>query len=381
MHITPWQPPTNTPMIDELRRRLAAARWPDEVVADWRQGTARQPLRTLIDHWQDTYDWQAGAARLAALPHCRAEIDGFGLHFLHYKGRGPSAQPLLLMNGWPSSFVEYTHLAPMLADPAAHGADAALAFDVIIPAHPGFGYSDKPRAPGQVQTEVLFHRLMTEGLGYRSYLAAGTDLGAGVATRMALRYPHAVRGIHLSAVVDPPLVGAAPALTEAERAYSVAVREWNDQQGAYLHLQATRPQTIAYALNDSPVGLASWILEKFRLWSDAGADMFATFPLDMLVDNLNLYWSTQSIGSSMRYYYDSRHLRAPLQVTDRVAVPSAICMWPGDLVVAPREWAQRFYNVQHYIVQPRGGHFPAWEQSELYARDLRAFGTAINRGQ
>lgn len=368
----PWVRPFDPGFASDLRHRIGMTRWSDEVASDWSYGTAQQTLRKLADHWAAKYDWDKAEKRLNALPHFSAEVDGLTLHFLHFKARAPGAQPLLLMNGWPSSFVEYSKLAPMLANPGAHGASEDLAFDVVIPAMPGFGYSSRPTQANRVQTSELFHRLMTEGLGYSSYVAAGTDIGAGVATRMALAYPHAVRAIHISAVVDPPLDDQSLPLTQDERNYQQKLKTWNANEGAYMHLQGTRPQTAAYALNDSPVGLASWILEKFRYWSDAGEDLFAVFPADMLVDNLNIYWSTQTIASSMRYYYEARHFRPPIKPGQRVLAPTAVCMWPHDLVVAPRSWASRFYNVQQYVVQPRGGHFPAWEQPELYAADLRA---------
>lgn len=377
MKITPWQPPSDETTIADLRRRLADTRWSDEVVADWSYGTAQQPLRELIWHWQSGYDWAAASARLRALPHFRAEIDGFGVHFLHFKGRGPAPQALLLMNGWPSSFVEYGKLAAMLADPARHGGSDADAFDVVIPAHPGFGYSDRPTRPNQVDAVDLFHRLMTEGLGYTTFIASGTDIGAGVATRMALKYPASLRAIHISALTDPPLTAASPPLNEAERAYQQRLQKWRDDDGAYQHLQSTRPQTLAYALNDSPVGLASWVLEKFRLWSDAGPNLFDVFPKDMLIDNLNLYWSTQTIASSMRYYYEARHFRVPLRPDQRVTVPTAVTMWPRDLVVGPKDWAERFYDVRHYSVQQQGGHFPAWENPDAYAKELQKLLTSI----
>ena len=342
------------------------------MIDDWRQGTAPAPLRELVDYWQTAYDFEAAAARISALPHYRASIDGVDLHFLHFKGTGSAPQPLLLTNGWPSSFVEYTKLAPLLVD------GDGLTFDVVIPAHPGYGYSSRPAAPDPAGSTTLFHRLMTEGLHYTNYIVSGTDIGAGVATRMALAYPDAVRGLHIAAVVDPPLDATSAPLTEEELAYQRQVQRWSADEGAYLHLQATRPQTVAYALNDSPVGLASWILEKFHYWSDAGPDLWAVFPREMLVDNLNIYWSTQTIASSMRLYYDTRHLRAPLQPGDRVTVPTAVCMWPRDLVLAPEAWARRFYNVRRYTVQSRGGHFPAWEQPALYAADLRAFAAMLD---
>lgn len=369
----PWVRPFDSGFASDLRNRIGMTRWSDEVVSDWSYGTSQSTLRKLVDHWAAKYDWAKAEKRINALPHFRTEIDGLTLHFLHFKAKTAGAQPLLLMNGWPSSFVEYTKLAPMLANPGAYGAPEDLAFDVVIPAMPGFGYSSRPTQANQVQTVEVYHRLMTEGLNYTSYIAAGTDIGAGVATRMALAYPEAVRAIHISAVADPLLDDQSLPLTQEEREYQKRLMTWNANEGAYMHLQGTRPQTAAYALNDSPTGLASWLLEKFRYWSDAGEDLFSVFPADMLVDNLNIYWSTQTIASSMRYYYEARHFRPPFKPGERVSVPTAVCMWPRDLVVAPRSWAGRFYNVQQYAVQPRGGHFPAWEQPELYAADLRAF--------
>jgi microsomal epoxide hydrolase len=371
--ISPWVHPFDPSFAPDLRQRIGLTRWSDEVAGDWSYGTSQQTLRRLVTHWADGYDWNEASQRLNALPHFRAEIDGFIIHFLHLKGKSTAPQPLLLMNGWPSSFVEYGRLAPMLTDPVAYGGQADSDFDVVIPALPGFGYSERPTTPNQVQTVELFHRLMTDGLHYQSYIAAGTDIGAGIATRLALAYPQSVRGIHVSAVVDPPSADTSPALTAEETAYQRSVKKWTTEEGAYQHLQSTRPQTAAYALNDSPAGLASWIVEKFRYWSDAGAELFDVFPVDMLIDNLNVYWSTQTIGSSMRYYYESNHFRAPFTAGDYVSVPTAICMWPRDLVVAPEAWAKRFYNVQRYSVQSHGGHFPAWEQPELYAADLRVF--------
>ena len=373
VRIARWPAPFDPSFAPDLLQRLDRTRWPDEVAGDWTYGTAQAPLRELVEYWRAGYDWPGAAARINALPHFRATIDGFDLHFLHIQGKGDAPQPLLLLNGWPSSFIEYGRLAAMLADPAAHGAGPAAAFDVVIPAHPGFGYSGRPAAPNQVQQTALLHRLMSEGLGYVRYMVSGTDFGAGVATRMALAYPDAVQGIHISAVVDPPLSPDAPPRTATELAYLDSVQKWSADEGAYLHLHATRPQTAAYALNDSPVGLASWILEKFHFWRERKRSVFDVFPPDMLTDNLNIYWSTQTIASSMRYYYESRHFRAPLKTGDRVSVSTAVCMWPGDLVTAPREWAERFYNVRQYTLQPQGGHFPAWEQPALYAADLRAF--------
>ena len=366
------------PLREDLERRLAEVRWSDAVTTDWQYGTNRKFLQALINHWRSGYDFDAAEQRLNALPQYRATIDGFVLYYRILKGRGPEARPLLLMNGWPSSFVEYGKLAPRLADPAAFGGSPEDAFDVVIPALPGFGLSDRPTRPDQVNTEDLFHALMTRHLGYARYIASGTDIGAGIAARLALKHPDTVRGIHVSAVVDPPLTANSPPLTEAEKAYQARSSRWEAEEGAYEHLQYTKPQTLAFALADSPVGLASWIVEKFFSWSDHGEDLLQVFPADMLIDNLMVYWSTETIGSSMRYYYEAAHFRLPFRPGDHVRVPTALCMWPKELVVVPKEWAERFYNVQQYTVQLHGGHFPGWEQPDAYAHDLQAFARLLD---
>ena len=396
--VAPFRIPVDLAAWDDLRARLARTRWGDVVTDDWRYGTRRATLEALVDHWRYRYDWPARAAALNALPHYRAVVDGFGVHFLHLRGQrpagrepagaltgAPAPRPLLLLNGWPSSFVEYTRLAPRLADPARFGGDPADACDVVIPALPGFGFSDRPTRPDQVRAVDLFHRLMTAGLGYDRYLAVGTDIGAGVATRLALAHPDAVAGIHVATVVDPPLGPDAPPLTPAERAYRAQVDRWHDEEGAYEALQSTRPQTLAFALADSPAGLASWVVEKFYAWSDRTAgdgtggdeDLFAVFPPEVLLDTIMVYWISGTIGSSMRAYYEARHFRPPLRATDRVRVPTAVAMFPRDLVTAPREWAERFYDVRRYTAFPRGGHFPAWEVPDAYGADLAAFARAL----
>jgi pimeloyl-ACP methyl ester carboxylesterase len=367
-------------MTADLRRRLSQAVWNDAVTDDWRYGTRKAFLTAIIEYWRDRYDVPMAAARLNSLPHRRAEIDGFGVHYLHFRGQGANPKPLLLMNGWPSSFVEFTRLAPRLASPVAHGDLGQDSFDVVVPALPGFGYSDKPSRPFEVDPVVLFHKLMTEHLGYSRFLAAGTDIGAGVATRLGLRYPESVEGIHVASVADPPLTAQSRSLSEAERDYLRRGQRWDDEEGAYQHLQSTRPQTAAFALADSPVGLASWILEKFYFWSDHEGDLFSVFSPDMLLDNLMVYWATNTIGSSMRHYYDSRHYRTALRPDDRVTVPTAVCMWPKDLVFVPRAWAERLYNVRQYSTPARGGHFPALEATEAYAADLRAFVSVLSTG-
>lgn len=361
--IAPFEIPFSQAVVDDLERRLDATRWADSVTSDWSLGTNEGFLRELAGHWRRSYDWGARVLALNRLPHFRARIDGFGLHFLRFRGLGPKPLPLLLMNGWPSSFLEYQRLAPRLIE-------GEPSFEVVIPALPGFGFSDPPAGPYQVEPAELFPRLMT-ALGHERFMVAGTDIGSGVATRIALRHPGRVLAAHVSAVAPKPLAPGAPPPSPAEFDYQARVAAWMRDEGGYQAIQSSRPQTLAFALADSPVGLASWIVEKFRAWSDCGGDIASVFPLETLIDNLMVYWTTNTIGSSIRYYYEGARLRPPLKPDDFVSVPTAVAMWPRDIALAPRELAERLYNVQRYTLFPRGGHFPAWEAPDLYADDLR----------
>jgi len=374
---TPFAVRLDDALVADLRGRLARTRWSDAVTDDWSYGTAAPFLRALVHHWGAGYDFAAAQDRLNAWPQFRADVGGFGIHYVHLRAPGPRRRPLLLMNGWPSSFVEYRRLAPMLADPAAHGGAAEDAFDVVMPALPGFGFSDRATRPDQLWPEDAFHRLMRDHLGHERYLASGTDIGAGVAARLALKYPASLQGIHVSALADPPLAPDAPPLTDAERAHQARAARWAAEEGAYAHVQQTRPQTLAFALADSPAGLAGWITEKFHGWTDHGGDLLSVFPADVLLDNLTVYWATATIGSSMRAYHEHGRFRAPLRPGERVAVPTAVCLWPKDLAAPPREWAERLHDVRQYTTQARGGHFPAWEAPEAYARDLRLFARTL----
>lgn len=356
--------------LGDLKQRLRTARWADAIGDDWSEGTDEHFLRSFIAYWRDDYDWESRVAGLNMLPHYRATIDGFGVHFLHFRSRHKNARPLLLMNGWPSSFIEYLRLVPLLIQEHP-------AFHVIIPALPGFGFSDRPRRPCEVEPVELFRELMEE-LNYDRFFVAGTDIGAGIATRMALRYGTRIIGAHVGSALERPRRPGDVPTSVAELAYRERARLWHRDEGAYQSLQSSKPQTLAFALADSPVGLASWILEKFRGWSDCRGNPATVFPLQTLADNLTIYWMTNTIGSSLRHYYDAERLQPPLRSEDYVRVPTAVAMFPKDVGVAPREFAERLYNVTRYTVFERGGHFPAWEQPELYAADLRAFAESLN---
>lgn len=364
-------------VLDDLRARLARTRWPDEVPgAGWAYGTNLAYLLELVEYWQTTFDWRRLERTINTFAHFRATIDGIGLHFIHQRGRGPAPLPLILTHGWPGSFLEMLKIIPLLADPGAHGGDPADAFDVVVPSLPGYGFSDPlPRQeirPSQA-IAALWARLMTEVLGYGRFGAHGGDIGAGVTTRLGLSFPDQLVGIHLTAVTEPYLGPGAPALSPAEQAYRALVERWDDEEGAYSHIQSTRPQTLAYGLNDSPAGLAAWIVEKFRAWSDCAGEVERRFSKDELLANVTLYWVTQTINSSIRLYYDSRHHSNPLGQGDRVTVPTGVALTREEVAHAPREWAERTYNLQRWVELPRGGHFTALEEPELLAQEIRHF--------
>ena len=367
--ISPFEIPWDPEIVADLDRRLRATRWPDAVTTDWSQGTEEGFLAKLMAYWERDYTWSERRSALNRLPHFRATIDGLGVHFLHFHGRDRNAIPLLLMNGWPSSFVEYQRLAPLLVR-------GEPSFDIVIPAPPGFGFSDRPTRPYQVRPVNLYAKLMTT-LGYDRFMVSGTDFGAYFATQLALDYPDRVLGIHVSIVEEKPAPVGAPPPTSAELAFKAGNEIWDRDEGGYQAIQVSRPQTLAVGLADSPAGLASWIVDKFRAWSDCGGDVLSVFPAETLVDNLMVYWITNTIASANRYYYEGSHSHSRLTSASFVRVPTAVAIWPHDVPLPPRELAERLYNVRRYTVFARGGHFPAWEEPELYAEDLRQFAISV----
>jgi len=366
----------------DLRARLGRTRWPDELPnAGWDYGTSLAYLKDLTAYWQNGFDWRAQERQLNSLPHFRTTIDGQGVHFIHLRSAAPASIPIVLTHGWPSTFFELLDLVPLLTDPIRCGAAPVDAFDVVIPSLPGFGFSDPPRRRGftSMDTAELWMKLMTGVLGYGRFAAHGGDVGAGVTSRLGLRYPDRLIGIHVSAVVRPEIGSGDPPLTEAEKDYLQLNDEWEREENGYGHIQETRPQTLAYGLNDSPVGLAAWIVEKYRAWSDCGGDIARRFTPDQLLTNVTLYWMTQTINSSMRHYYEQRHAPWPFPRGTRVRVPTGVCLTVEPVDRAPREWAERTYDVRRYTLLPRGGHFAAMEEPELLADDIRAFFRPLRR--
>jgi len=375
MQIQPYRVNVSDPVLSDLRARLAQTRWPEAIDATgWKAGTDLVYLQSLAYYWRESFDWRAQERAINALPNFRAEVDGVGLHFIHARGRGPKPMPLLLTHGWPDSFLRMMKIIPLLTDPAAHGGDAADSFDIVVPSLPGYGFSGRPEGEplGAAGMASLLAKLMTDGLDYAHYGAHGGDVGSSVTEAIARDHPAGLAGIHLTDVPYYHLFTDAPQeLSEAEQAYLAAGKKWQMAEGAYAMLQSSKPQSLAYGLNDSPAGLAAWIVEKFRSWSDCDGDVERRFSKDELLANITLYWATQTIGSSfMPYIAAQRH---PPAKSGRVEVPTAVAIFPKDIVPAPRDYAARFFNLQRWTEMPRGGHFAALEEPELLAADLRAF--------
>jgi pimeloyl-ACP methyl ester carboxylesterase len=366
-------------ILNDLRQRLLQTRWPDQVSqAGWDYGTDLSYMKELVSYWLQTFDWRKQERILNVVPQFRTNIDGLDIHFAQVRGAGPNPLPLIITHGWPSSFAEMHEIIGPLADPARHGGDPADSFDVVVPSLPGFGFSERPLQRGYLPVDRLWRKLMTEVLGYSRFVAHGTDVGARVTSALGRFHSDVVAGIHIGSV-DLDWQEPHPEesdLTEAERDYLRRVARWEKEEGAYAEIQATYPQTAAYGLNDSPVGLAAWIVEKFRGWSDCGGDVESRFSKDILLTNIMIYWVTETINSSMRRYFEVRHNPAPnpLKLGERIETPTAIAMFPGEkMLVVPREWAERSYNIQRWTEMPSGGHFPALEEPGLLVEDIRAF--------
>ena len=365
--------------LDDLMDRLARTRLPQPAPGDdWDTGTPNSYLRDAVEQWR-TFDWRAAEERINSFPHFVAEVDGQPIHFIHVRSPHAGATPLLLAHTYPGSSVDYLDLIDELVDPVAHGGRAEDAFDVVIPDAPGYGFSQPVAEAGWTMPRVArAYDALMRGLGYERYGAHGTDFGAGVSTFMALDDPEPMIGVHLSNLDNGPYTGpGSRPLSGAERAYLDVSQRWYEAEGGYKAIQSTKPQTVGYGLNDSPAGLASWVLEKWRSWSDSGGDLDGRFSREFLLTVLTIFWATQTIAPSMRDYYDNR--RAGLYTLGRgdfVDVPTAIAVYANHFVpegAPPREWAERLYNVRQWTPMPRGGHFAAAEEPELLARDIAAF--------
>ena len=369
--VTPFTYHAPQDALDDLTQRLADARWPEsEPVGDWSQGVPLAKLRALVEYWRTDYDWRRCEATLNGFDQYRTEIDGLNFHFLHVRSRHANALPILITHGWPGSVIEFFKIIEPLTNPTAHGGQAQDAFHVIAPSLPGFGFSDKPAERGWNADRIAraWAELM-QRLGYDRYVAQGGDWGSVVTTEMARQRTVGLAAIHLNMpFVIPHPVPTQGLSAEEQRAVDSYQRFLSDGFG-YFHLQATRPQTIGYALTDSPVGHAAWIYEKFHAWTDNDGDPEDALTCDEMLDVITLYWLTQTAASSARMYLENA---AVIGAPPVIEMPVACSNFPGEIVPAPRSWAERVYpNLIHWNELDRGGHFAAFEQPALFTQELR----------
>ncbi|WP_016890211.1 epoxide hydrolase family protein [Mycobacteroides abscessus] len=371
---TPFTAHTSAAALEDLRARLRSTRWPDTPQGlGWSLGTDLGFLQELVEYWADGFDWRTQEKILARLPRYRITLGTFGIHFVHARAH-PSARqalPLLLTHGWPDCFWRYTKVIPLLTDPGAHGADPADAFDVVVPDVPGFGYSDRPTGavPSVIDVAGTWAELMG-ALGYDQFCAAGGDIGSEVSHFLGLDHPDRVIAVHRTDAGLPIFLGDPTDLTTAERVYLSESAHWKAAEGAYAAMHTTKPQTAAFGLADSPAGLAAWIVEKLRAWSDCDGDIERRFTKDEILTNLTIYWLTNTIGSGMRIY----HPQVPAAQRERRSpVPTGYALFPADILRAPKEWLDRISNAVRITEPARGGHFAPFEEPELYARELRDF--------
>ncbi len=365
--------------LDDLQERLARTRWPiDPGNDDWRYGANRAYLEELASYWRDGYDWRAQEAAINAFDHFRVTIDDVPIHFIHERGRGPNPTPIILTHGWPWTFWDFHDVIRRLSDPAAYGGDPADSFDVVVPSLPGFGFSTPLTKTGvhPGTTADLWHTLMTDVLGYERFAAQGGDWGAFVTANLGHRHAPSLIGVHLSM---PALVGVG--LLDVDPAdYGPGEEEWPERMKrrmattrSHLAVNQYDPQTHAYGLHDSPVGLAAWLVSRRRHWSACDGDVESVFSRDFLLTTVMLYWLTESFVTSVRYYWENRHAGWSPRVHERspaIEAPTGVAVFPQELLLYPRKLVARHANLVHWSVMERGGHFAAAEQPEALARDV-----------
>lgn len=369
--IVPFQVEVPDREVEELRRRLMATRWPDEIEgAAWTYGANKSVMHEYVRFWAKDYQWRSREAQINALPQFTTEIDGCRIHFVHIcsgSNAGRPSVPLLLLHGWPSSFLQMRPLLHRLTTSSSR----SITFDLVVPSLPGFGFSSIPTMPGMSAPKIaeIMHRLMTERLGYSRYGLRSSDLGAGIAARIAADHRDSVIGSHTGGT-NPWLQNVPRDLSSEEQLFVKNAQAWQQQEMAYAALHTSKPQTLAYGLTDSPAGLAAWLLEKFWRWGDTTRSLDDRYGREALLDNLMLYWTTATINSSMRLYFETARDPKAWAYAD---VPTAMLMSPYDFFPTPRSWAERHGRVDRWTEIDRGGHFLEWEVPDLVAADLGAF--------
>ncbi len=371
-------------VLQDLRERLARTRWPDEApIAPWSVGTSVDYLKGLVEYWRNGFDWRAQEAKLNAFQQYTVPLSGIDVHFIKEEGKGPNPMPLLLSHGWPGSISEFLKVIPMLTDPARFGGDPRDAFTVIAPSLPGYTLSFKPGQP-RFSIEAIadtLAALMTDVLGYQRFAAQGGDWGAFVTSRLGYRYPERMLGIHLNLLAvrrDPKLLEHP---TPDERVFVEQLNHFLKEETGYQWIQGTKPQTLAFGLTDSPVGLAAWLVEKFYTWTDCDGNPENALSRDEMLTDITLYWATGAIGSSFWPYYARMHGPWPIPDGGTVDVPTAYIEFPKEILRPPRSVAERIYkNIQRWTTMPKGGHFAALEQPDALVRDLREFFRPMRKG-
>jgi pimeloyl-ACP methyl ester carboxylesterase len=369
--ITPFRIDIPEAGLDDLRQRLSRTRWPEpETVGDWSQGIPLAYIRDLCEYWATGYDWRRCEAALNRWPQFRTEIDGLDLHFLHVCSPREDATPLVITHGWPGSIIEFQKVIGPLTDPVAHGGDAADAFHLVVPSLPGYGFSAKPTRPGwsTLHTGDAWDELMGR-LGYARYGAQGGDWGAQITTGLGMKHADHLIGIHLNMPIVLPDPDTMSDLTESEQAAMASLSHYMEWDSGYSKQQSTRPQTIGYALVDSPAGLCAWIVEKFWAWTDCDGDPANALTRDEMLDNVMLYWLTAAGASSARLYWESfaKPLLGPVEA------PIGCSVFPKEIFRGSRRWAEKqFPTLRYWNEPPRGGHFAAFEQPELFVDEVRA---------
>ena len=368
--VTPFTLNIAQTQLDDLAARLAATRWPEkETVPDWTQGAALAKVQALVAHWRDRYDWRACEARLNGLGQFKTRIDGLDIHFLHIRSKHENALPLIITHGWPGSVIEFMKIIGPLTDPTAHGGKAEDAFHLVLPSLPGFGFSDKPTDTGWGVPRIAMAWItLMARLGYDRWVAQGGDWGAAVTTAIGVIRPPACAAIH----VNMPLVFPTPEdladMTPMEAAAAASLKHYQDWDSGYSKQQGTRPQTLGSGLTDSPMGQAAWIYEKMWAWTDNSGNPEDALTMDEMLDNIMLYWLPATGASSGRLYWESFGSFASQQLD----LPVGVSIYPKEIFRSSRRWGERHMsNIIHWRDMPKGGHFAAWEQPDLYVGEIR----------
>ncbi len=361
-------------VLDDLRQRLANTRYPDQIEGTaWDYGTELGYLEGLLEYWREGFDWRSYENRLNALDNFTTAIDGQDVHFIHARSKNADALPLILVHGWPGSVLEFLDVIGPLTDPESHGGNAADAFHVIVPSLPGYGFSAITRSRHwDVQRMADAFATLMQRLGYAAYGCQGGDWGAVITTEMAIRHAQDLCGLHINmplALPSDDLSG----LSEQEKLDVAALQAWDQNETGYQRIQGSKPQTLGFGLNDSPAGLAAWIVEKFHSWSDCDGCVDNAISKDTLLADITLYWVTQTITSSMRLYYEAFKGGRMSWLSNRVEIPTGVARFPREIMRFPRSWVENHYNLTQWTEMPRGGHFAAMEQPDLFVDDVRKF--------